>query len=31
MVNPRNVAYRGWELTEVVYETEAWSLVRGNY
>lgn len=31
MVNPRDVAYRGWELTEVVHETEAWSLVRGNY
>ena len=31
MVNARDVAYRGWELSEVIYGNETWSLVRGNY
>ena len=31
MINPRDVAYRGWKLREVIYENETWSLVRGNY
>lgn len=31
MVNPRDVTYRDWELREVIYENDTWSLVRGNF